>query len=233
MLVSIVITSDSDPEVVRLFLDAVKKISNFPDALMLQVVVVDDLGVLDEGFCSGYRCSFDLVLLGSGNRHGQLAALVKGVSRADGEVVVTMDPDMHRNVADIERFIAEYKRGYHLVFAWRVRRRGVSGTRIALTAVFNAMARIIGGMTLRDFNTSMILLSRQAVEMLETMPAEACSARLYMLHRMAGDVTEVQIETEELPGRKSTYSRYGRILIFFERLMEVIRFRIYKHKIQA
>ena len=67
---------------------------------------------------------------------------------ADGEVVVTMDPDMHRNVSDIERFVAEYQRGFHLVFAWRVRRMGVSGIRIALTAFFNTMARFIGGVAL-------------------------------------------------------------------------------------
>lgn len=231
MLVSIVITSDADSDVVRLFLDAVKELS-IPDTWRLQVVVVDDLGGLDEDLCRSYQSSFDLVLIGRGERQGQLTALVKGVARADGEVVVTMDSDMHRNVADIERFVAEYLRGFHLVFAWRVFRKGVSGIRIALTAVFNFMARLIGGVSLHDFNTSMILLSREAVDMLKTMPEEAFSARLYLVHMLGGAVTEVQIETAELPGRKSTYSRSSRLLIFVERFLEVIRFRIYKHRIQ-
>ena len=232
MRVSIVITSDADPEVIRLFLDAVKGLST-RYSLRLQLVVVDDLGVMDGCLCSDYGSSFDLVLMGGGDRHGQLEALVKGVASADGEVVVTMDPDMHRNVADIERFVAEYQRGCHLVFAWRVRRRGVSGIRIALTAVFNTMARFIGGVALHDFNTSMILLSREAVDMLKIMPKEAFSERLYLVHMLEGEVAEVPIETAEIPGRKSTYSRSGRLLIFMERLMEVIRFRIYKHKIQV
>ena len=53
---------------------------------------------------------------------GQTAAFAAGFSRAQGDVVITMDADLQNDPSDIPELLAKIDEGYDVVSGWRVDR---------------------------------------------------------------------------------------------------------------
>ena len=57
---------------------------------------------------------------------GHQAALTAALETATGDVVIAMDGDLQDRPEEIPRFVAEYEKGYDVVYAQRVRQEGVA-----------------------------------------------------------------------------------------------------------
>ena len=82
---------------------------------------------------------------------GKTAALAKGFSMAEGEVVFTLDADLQDDPKEIPRFLAELEKGYDLVCGWKSVRRDPLSRR-ALSRCYNGFVGRLFGLALHDVN---------------------------------------------------------------------------------
>ncbi|MGL4779413.1 MAG: glycosyltransferase family 2 protein [Bacteroidales bacterium] len=84
--------------------------------------------------------------------YGKSPALHEGFSRAQGDVVITMDADLQDSPDEIPELYRMIKdEGYDLVSGWK-RKRYDPLTKTLPTKLFNATARKVSGIKLNDFN---------------------------------------------------------------------------------
>lgn len=96
---------------------------------------------------------------------GHQAALTAALDHADGDAVVLMDADLQDTPETIPRFVAEYERGYDVVYAIRVDRKEGVFLRSCYRLFYWLMARL-SDTALPEGSGDFGLLSRRAVEAL-------------------------------------------------------------------
>jgi glycosyltransferase involved in cell wall biosynthesis len=82
---------------------------------------------------------------------GKSLALATGFSRAQGEIIITLDGDLQDDPEEIPRFVAALESGYDLVSGWRKRRHD-KWHKILLSRIFNYVTCRVSGVELHDFN---------------------------------------------------------------------------------
>ncbi len=82
---------------------------------------------------------------------GKSPALAAGFTRAQGEVVITLDGDLQDDPALIPAFVAKIDAGADLVSGYKQRRHDPLGKTLP-SKFFNAVVRWVSGIPLRDFN---------------------------------------------------------------------------------
>lgn len=96
--------------------------------------------------------------------YGKSAALDMGFSKADGEVVVTMDADLQdspEEIPELYRMIKE--EGYDLVSGWKKKRYDPLSKTLP-SRFFNGVTRLISGIKLHDFNCGLKAYSQRVVK---------------------------------------------------------------------
>ncbi|MDN3688418.1 glycosyltransferase family 2 protein [Cyclobacterium jeungdonense] len=96
--------------------------------------------------------------------YGKSAALDVGFSKADGEVVVTMDADLQdspEEIPDLYRMIKV--EGYDLVSGWK-RKRYDPLSKTLPSRFFNGVTRLLSGIPLHDFNCGLKAYSQRVVK---------------------------------------------------------------------
>ncbi len=96
--------------------------------------------------------------------YGKSAALDVGFSKADGEVVVTMDADLQdspEEIPELYRLIKE--EGYDLVSGWK-RKRYDPLSKTLPSRFFNGVTRLLSGIPLHDFNCGLKAYSQRVVK---------------------------------------------------------------------
>lgn len=82
---------------------------------------------------------------------GKSAALACGFSRAQGQVVFTLDADLQDDPKEIPRFLEKLSEGFDLVSGYK-RTRHDPITKVLPSRVFNWMVRTLTGVNLHDVN---------------------------------------------------------------------------------
>ncbi|WP_080904632.1 glycosyltransferase family 2 protein [Parabacteroides sp. Marseille-P3160] len=99
--------------------------------------------------------------------YGKSPGLQCGFSRAEGEVVITMDADLQDSpdeIPELYRMIMED--GYDLVSGWKKKRYDPLSKTIP-TRLFNATARKFSGIQLHDFNCGLKAYRKEVVKNIE------------------------------------------------------------------
>jgi glycosyltransferase involved in cell wall biosynthesis len=99
--------------------------------------------------------------------YGKSAALNIGFSKAQGEVVVTMDADLQdspEEVPELYRMITE--QGFDLVSGWK-RKRHDPISKTVPSRLFNGVTRLISGIKLHDFNCGLKAYANKVVKNIE------------------------------------------------------------------
>lgn len=100
--------------------------------------------------------------------YGKSAALYSGFSRAEGEVIITMDADLQDSpdeIPELRRMIVED--GYDLVSGWKKVRYDSKLTKNLPSKLFNATTRFISGIKLHDFNCGLKAYRKNVVKSIE------------------------------------------------------------------
>ena len=100
---------------------------------------------------------------------GHQAALTAALERVTGDLVVVMDGDLQDRPEEIPRFVAEYDRGYDVVYAIRVARKESRPLRAAYHLFYRLMARLSEVAVPVD-SGDFALLSRRVVDQLNQLP---------------------------------------------------------------
>jgi len=96
--------------------------------------------------------------------YGKSAALDVGFSRADGQVVVTLDADLQDSPEEIPKLYRMIREeGYDLVSGWK-RKRYDPLSKTLPSRFFNGVTRLLSGIKLHDFNCGLKAYSQRVVK---------------------------------------------------------------------
>lgn len=87
--------------------------------------------------------------------YGQTAAMMAGIDRADGEIIVPMDGDLQNDPADIARLLDKLAEGYDVVSGWRRDRKDAPVRRNLPSRLANALISRLSGVHLHDYGCSL------------------------------------------------------------------------------
>ena len=102
------------------------------------------------------------------HNYGKSAALYCGFKAAEGEVVITMDADMHDSPDEIPALYDMItKDNYDLVSGWKQKRYDNALTKNLPSKLFNATARMVTGLHLHDMNCGLKAYRKDVVKNIE------------------------------------------------------------------
>ncbi len=136
---------------------------------------------------------------------GQTAAMVAGMDRAQGDVIVPLDADLQNDPADIPRLLAKLDEGFDVVSGWRRHRKDRALSRRLPSALANRLISFISGVRLHDYGCTLKAYRREVMQ----------EVRLYgEMHRFipihaswaGGRVTELEVNHRP---RVAGTSKYG------------------------
>jgi glycosyltransferase involved in cell wall biosynthesis len=93
--------------------------------LIYEIIAVDD-GSRDNGAAVLKRYAAEipeLKIVRLRRNSGQTAAIMAGLERATGEVIITIDGDLQNDPDDIAKLVAKLNEGYDVVSGWRKNRQ--------------------------------------------------------------------------------------------------------------
>lgn len=191
----------------------------------IELLVVDDLRLLESApaFAGGA-----VKLLRPAER-GQLDAGIAALAVAAGDVVITLDPDMQENVADIDRFMAEHEAGSLLVYGRRVSRSDVSSLRRGLSQLYNAVLQRLFDLPVHDINTPMLMVSRQIIADILAYDGHGGLVKLYFPYRLGRDFSELDITVSGAP-KASSYSYAALVVFMVKQLAAVWNFQRFRQQ---
>jgi undecaprenyl-phosphate 4-deoxy-4-formamido-L-arabinose transferase len=136
--------------------------------------------------------------------YGQHAAVVAGLERARGEVVVTLDADLQNPPEEIPRLLAGIEAGHDVVGGRRLARRDPLARRL-LSALVNRVTSATVGVPMRDYGSMLRAYRREVVEQIlacrEVSPFVPALANMFAR-------SPAEVPVEHAP-RRHGRSRYG------------------------
>jgi polyisoprenyl-phosphate glycosyltransferase len=176
-----------------------------------EVVLVDDGStdatwelVLDAAASDGRIVGIRL-----SRNFGHQAALTAALEAVTGDLVVVMDGDLQDRPEEIPRFLAEYDRGYDVVYAQRVDRKESRPLRASYYLFYRLMRRLSEVAVPVDAG-DFALLSRRAVDQINRLPERHRYIR--GLRTWVGfQQTGIPVERDARAGGEPSYT-LGRLL---------------------
>lgn len=222
LYISIVVTVSPSASEMRRFLLGLESQTYFDN---FEVVLVDDLGVIkDKNDVFTLPNSLDVRVVETGGV-GHLKATVLGFKESRGDVVVSIDPDMEKNIADIPRFLLEKDLGARLIYGVRIFRGDVSVLRFFCSRLYNMMLQIFFCSPVRDINVPMILVSRDLIGDILMYNGEFGYLKLFMPNKLGSKFSEVEIEVVCDKKERSAYSLFSLLALLFSQLKEIFIYR--------
>lgn len=100
---------------------------------------------------------------------GKEIALTAGLNKAEGDAVIVIDADLQDPPEVIPSLLAEWQRGYDVVYAQRLQRDGESFLKKSTARLFYQLMQRVGRVKIPEDTGDFRLLSRRAVEALNTL----------------------------------------------------------------
>jgi glycosyltransferase involved in cell wall biosynthesis len=143
---------------------------------------------------------------------GQTRALLEGLKRAEGDVIVTMDGDLQHRPEDIPRFVSAIQDGCGLVNGRKIRRQDNLLTRTIPALIAKTFVRSIFTSPIRDINSTFRAYRRDIICAL--LPLGECIRFAPLVVGPDTKLTEIEIECpRRLKGRShfNFSKRIGRL----------------------
>lgn len=169
-LLSIVCPCYNEAECVRKFVDEVAK--HIPAGLAYEIILIDD-GSSDEtlDIMKEISSRVDAVHYASFSRNfGKESALLAGLRKAKGDVVVTMDVDLQDPPSFLPKMIEGLSSGYDCVATRRVTRAGEPPIRSWFARRFYSLMRRFSDVELVDGARDYRMMTRKVVNAILAMP---------------------------------------------------------------
>ena len=88
-------------------------------------------------------------------RFGQTAAMVAGIDRSRGDIIITMDGDLQNDPRDIPRLVEKLEEGYDIVSGWRKDRKDPFLHRRLPSILANRLISKLTGVHLHDYGCTL------------------------------------------------------------------------------
>jgi len=138
--------------------------------------------------------------------YGQHAAVLAGMERARGKVIVTLDGDLQNPPEEIPLLLDRIEAGHDVVGGWRVSRRD-SLIRRCISAAVNRMISATVGIRMRDYGCMLRAYRREVVE--QILGCQERSTFVPALANLfAASVAEVAVKHETRHHGRSHYGLF-------------------------
>jgi glycosyltransferase involved in cell wall biosynthesis len=136
---------------------------------------------------------------------GQTAAMMAGIDRARGEIIIPMDADLQNDPKDIPALIDKINEGYDVCSGWRKNRKDNALVRTLPSRIANFIIQFISGVKLHDYGCTLKAYRKEIIK----------EVRLYgEMHRLiplyaswtGANVTEIPVNHH---ARRFGKSKYG------------------------
>ena len=169
-MISIVVPVYNEMEVLSEFH---ARISGVLDQLSMGAEVIyvndgsddDSLSLLNEIYEQDAR----VAILDLSRNFGKEIAMTAGLHKAQGDAVIVIDADLQDPPELIPQLIDEWQKGYDVIYAKRARREGESAFKKLTAHLFYRLMRSIGQIKIPEDTGDYRLLSRRAVDALNTL----------------------------------------------------------------
>jgi undecaprenyl-phosphate 4-deoxy-4-formamido-L-arabinose transferase len=182
-----------------------------------ELILVDD-GSSDDSpkiiRSAAERNSKHVVAVLFNRNYGQHAAVMAGLARARGDVVVTLDADLQNPPEEIPKLLEAIAQGHDVAGGVRRRRKDTAFRRIASRTMNNLMRRITGiqvsdyGCMLRAYRRDIVDAILQCRESSAYIPALANS--------FSANLAEVLVEHAERSAGESKYRFWSLLNLYFD-----------------
>lgn len=136
--------------------------------------------------------------------YGQHMAVVAGLERTEGEVVVTLDADLQNPPEEIPRLVEKIEEGYDVVAGWREQRKD-SLLRTWPSHLVNKVASRLTGVHQNDYGCMLRAYSRNIIDQINQ-----CTERSTFIPALANTfarrVTEIRVSHSDRSGGRSKYN---------------------------
>jgi undecaprenyl-phosphate 4-deoxy-4-formamido-L-arabinose transferase len=145
-----------------------------------EVVIVDDLSQWEHESKPDHSCypSLFIKAITPTKKQGQLQAIMKGFKEATGEILLTIDPDLHPCVPEIPNMVTLIDENTLAVHAVRKSRSDASIFRLTASFLVNLLVRSITGLKVKDIGSPISLLHRDALNLLPEISKKNTNPRL-------------------------------------------------------
>ncbi|MBF0444360.1 MAG: glycosyltransferase family 2 protein [Magnetococcales bacterium] len=96
--------------------------------------------------------------------YGQTAALMAGIEKASGEILIPMDADLQNDPKDIPRLLQKLDEGFDVVSGWRKDRQDKAITRTIPSMIANKIISKISGLVLHDYGCTLKVYRRDVIK---------------------------------------------------------------------
>jgi glycosyltransferase involved in cell wall biosynthesis len=180
-----------------------------------EMIAVDD-GSRDNGAAVLKRYAAEipeLKIVRLRRNSGQAAAIMAGLERATGEVIVTIDADLQNDPDDIDKLVAKLNEGYDVVSGWRKDRRDHLLRRNLASRIANRLISRVSGIYLHDYGCTLKAYRRSMVQDVRLYGEMHRFIPIYA-HWLGARVTEIEVKHHP---RRFGHSKYG-----LERIIKVM-----------
>jgi glycosyltransferase involved in cell wall biosynthesis len=183
--------------------------------LRYEIIAVDD-GSRDNGAAVLKRYAAEipeLKIVRLRRNSGQAAAIMAGLERATGEVIVTIDADLQNDPDDIAKLVAKLNEGYDVVSGWRKDRHDHPLYRNLPSRIANRLISRISGIYLHDYGCTLKACRRSVIRDIRLYGEMHRFIPIYA-HWLGARVTEIEVKHHP---RRFGHSKYG-----LERIIKVV-----------
>lgn len=189
--------------------DALKQLG-----MRYEMIAVDD-GSRDNGAAVLKRYAAEipeLKIVRLRRNSGQAAAIMAGLERATGEVIVTIDADLQNDPDDIGKLVDKLNKGYDVVSGWRKDRHDHPLRRNFASRVANRLISRVSGIYLHDYGCTLKAYRRNIIQDVRLYGEMHRFIPIYA-HWLGARVTEIEVKHHP---RRYGHSKYG-----LERIIKV------------
>jgi glycosyltransferase involved in cell wall biosynthesis len=183
--------------------------------LIYEIIAVDD-GSRDNGAAVLKRYAAEipeLKIVRLRRNSGQTAAIMAGLERATGEVIITIDGDLQNDPDDIAKLVAKLNEGYDVVSGWRKNRQDKPFRRNFVSRIANRLISRVTGLYLHDYGCTLKAYRRSLIQEVRLYGEMHRFIPIYA-HWLGGRVTEIEVKHHP---RHFGRSKYG-----FARVVKVL-----------
>ncbi len=169
-MISVVVPVYNEMEVLPEFHS---RISQVLDGLTLdsEIIYIND-GSADDSLSilNGlYEQDARVAIVDLSRNFGKEIAMTAGLHKATGDAVIVIDADLQDPPELIPKLIDEWQKGYDVIYAKRAQREGESVFKKLTAHLFYRLMRVIGKIKIPEDTGDYRLLSRRAVDALNTL----------------------------------------------------------------
>ena len=154
--------------------------------------------------------------------YGQHAAVLAGLARARGSIVVTLDADLQNPPEEIPRLVETVQDGYDVVGTVRVPRQDSTFRRVG-SWVVNRFAQKATGVMMNDYGCMLRAYRRSVID--SVLECHERSTFIPILaNSFAGATTEIEVQHEKRSAGESKYGLWKLINLQFDLLTSMTTF---------